>query len=200
MKRLLLYVHGKGGSAKEADHYKPLFPDWDVIGLEYGSETPWEAKDEFSSSFSGLKSGYGEMRLIANSIGAFFCLHSLGQEKIERAYFVSPIVDMESLIITMMEWANVEEKELEEKKTIATSFGEELSWEYLSWVRSNPIVWNVPTRILYSKNDHLQSYGSMKAFSDKYGAILTAMEGGEHYIHEKEDMEYMDQWMTKGWD
>ena len=45
MKRLILYVHGKGGSAGEAQHYRPLFPGSDVVGFDYRAQTPWEAKD-----------------------------------------------------------------------------------------------------------------------------------------------------------
>lgn len=45
---LVLYIHGKGGTAEEAEHYKPLFPHCDVVGLDYKSETPWEAEAEFS--------------------------------------------------------------------------------------------------------------------------------------------------------
>ena len=35
MKRLVLYVHGKGGSAEEAAHYQPLFAGSDVMGFDY---------------------------------------------------------------------------------------------------------------------------------------------------------------------
>ena len=35
MKRLVIYVHGKGGNAKEAEHYKPFFAESDVIGFDY---------------------------------------------------------------------------------------------------------------------------------------------------------------------
>ena len=42
MRRLIIYVHGKGGSAEEAKHYRPLFPDSDVIGFDYCAQTPWE--------------------------------------------------------------------------------------------------------------------------------------------------------------
>ena len=48
MKRLVIYVHGKGGTAEEAKHYKVLFPESDVIGFDYKSQNPWEAKSEFS--------------------------------------------------------------------------------------------------------------------------------------------------------
>ena len=55
MKRLVIYVHGKGGSAAEAEHYKPLFSGDDVIGFPYHSVTPWEAKKEFSHFFDSYK-------------------------------------------------------------------------------------------------------------------------------------------------
>lgn len=38
MKDSIIYVHGKGGSAEEADHYKPLFPNCEVIGFDYRSQ------------------------------------------------------------------------------------------------------------------------------------------------------------------
>ena len=34
MKDAVLYIHGKGGSAAECEHYRPLFPDFEVIGLD----------------------------------------------------------------------------------------------------------------------------------------------------------------------
>lgn len=40
MKRLVLYIHGKGGSPLEAEHYKPLFLGYDVVGFDYYSDTP----------------------------------------------------------------------------------------------------------------------------------------------------------------
>ena len=42
MKNTVIYIHGKGGSAAESEHYTPLFPDFDVIGLDYKTFTPWE--------------------------------------------------------------------------------------------------------------------------------------------------------------
>ena len=48
MKQLVIYVHGKGGNASEAEHYQSLFPESDVKGFDYHSEYPWDAKKEFS--------------------------------------------------------------------------------------------------------------------------------------------------------
>ena len=51
MSRLVIYIHGKGGNAEEAEHYKSLFSENDVIGFDYRSQNPWEAKGEFSDQW-----------------------------------------------------------------------------------------------------------------------------------------------------
>ena len=39
MDKAVIYIHGKGGNAEEAIHYKPLFSNCDVIGLDSVSYT-----------------------------------------------------------------------------------------------------------------------------------------------------------------
>ena len=197
MKRLVIYVHGKGGSAEEAEHYKPLFSGDDVIGFAYHSVTPWEAKKEFSHFFDSYKKEYETILLIANSIGAYFAMNALSEEQIDRALFISPIVNMERLITDMMMWANVTEEELCRKKEISTEFGETLSWEYLCYVREHPITWNVPTDILYGEKDHLTSMKTISGFSNQTGASLTVMKSGEHWFHTEEQMEFLDHWIRE---
>lgn len=194
---LVLYIHGKGGTAQEAEHYKPLFPDCHVVGLAYKAETPWEAEDEFPMAFEKLAAGYAHVILIANSIGAYFSMCALPQERIEKAYFISPMVDMEKLIQNMMLWANVSEDALREKKTIETAFGETLSWEYLSYVRSHPLQWKVPTEILYGGQDHLTHRATITAFARACNGELTVMEEGEHWFHTVEQMAFLDQWIVE---
>ena len=38
MKRLVIYVHGKGCNVEESVHYQHLFDKSDVIGLNYKSQ------------------------------------------------------------------------------------------------------------------------------------------------------------------
>ena len=90
---------------------------------------------------------------------------------------------MEKLITDMMRWANVTEAELEARGTIHTAFGENLSWNYLCYVRSHPIRWTVPTQILYGSRDDLTSIETIRNFAKNHHAILTIMEGGEHWFH-----------------
>ena len=195
MKRAVIYIHGKGGSAEESLHYKPIFPDCDVIGFDYKAETPWEAKSEFTEYFDRMSRAYDAVDVIANSIGAFFTMSALSGGQIEEAYFISPVVDMEKLIKDMMTWANTGEDELREKKEIKTANGAVLSWEYLSYVRCNPIRWNAPAHILYGEYDNLTDIDTITSLAEKIGASLEVMKGGEHWFHTEEQMEYIDKWI-----
>ena len=197
MKDAVLYIHGKGGSAAECEHYRPLFPDFEVIGLDYQTFTPWETGAEINTAVKELKEEYESIVLIANSIGAFFSMNAGIDAMIERAFFISPIVDMEKLICDMIQWANVTEEELRSKGVIRTAFGEDLSWDYLCYVRSHPIRWEVPTRILYGGNDNLTYYETVHAFAEKHNAALTVMEGGEHWFHTEKQMQFLDNWIKE---
>ena len=92
---------------------------------------------------------------------------------IRRAYFISPVVDMEQLILNMM------------------------SWEYLCYVREHPVSWAVPTRILYGSRDNLTPYETISAFAKAHNAELTVMEDGEHWFHTDEQMRFLDNWIIK---
>ncbi len=195
MKQLVIYIHGKGGTPEEAEHYRPLFPDSTVTGPDYTSQTPWEAKREFPTLFESLSKGYDRVILIANSIGAYLALNSLSDRRIERALLISPVVDMEGLIRGMMQQEGITEEELRSKGEIGTSAGETLSWQYLSYVRENPIEWSIHTGILWGSSDWLVPRGTVESFAARTGAKLTVMEGGEHWFHTAEQMSFLDKWI-----
>ena len=195
MQKCVIYIHGKGGSADEAEHYKPLFADFDIIGMDYQAQTPWKAKTEFARFFAEITVKYQQISIVANSIGAFFAMHALNDRKISEAFFISPIVNMENLIKNMLKYANVTEAELQKKEIIQTEFGETLSWEYLSWVRNNLINWRVPTHILYGNNDNLQSLKDIEDFAAKISADVTVMNSGEHWFHTEKQMRFLDNWI-----
>ena len=168
MRNLVIYVHGKGGSAEEAKHFQPLFAESDVIGFDYKSQNPWEAKSEFSQFFDFHSKEYDSVILIANSIGAFFSMNALAEKKISQALFISPIVNMEKLITDMMMWSNV---------------------------RECPIEWRIPTCILYGEKDNLTSGETISEFSNRINADLTVMDDGEHWFHTDEQMKFLDDWI-----
>ena len=197
MNEVVLYIHGKDGYAGESEHYKLLFPECQVIGLDYQTFTPWETGKEIREAVMKLNAKYDSIVLIANSIGAFFSMNAGIDAMIRSAYFISPIVDMERLIVNMMSWANVTETELKEKSVIPTSFGEDLSWEYLCYVREHPVCWRVPTRILFGSRDNLTSYETIAAFAKTHDAELTVMEEGEHWFHTDEQIRFLDKWIIE---
>ncbi|MBQ7567801.1 alpha/beta hydrolase [bacterium] len=197
MQKLAVYIHGKGGSADEAEHYQALFPVHRVLGFAYRSQTPWEAREEFPAHLAPLNRQHGPITLIANSLGAYLAMNAGIEELTERAYFISPIVDMEKLIGRMLTWAKASEDELKAKGVIATDFGEELSWDYLAYVRKHPLKWNVPTAILYGGRDELTDYETIAAFARQHSAQLTVMENGEHWFHTEEHMAFLDSWLGK---
>ncbi len=198
MKNAVIYVHGKDGSANEANHYKQFFnEDYEVIGFDYKSKFPWQAKEEFQKYFDFVVIKYNDILLIGNSIGAYFSMISLSGKQIKKAMFISPIVDMENVILNMMKWENVSEEELEVKKIINTSFGESLLWEYLSYVRKNSIIWDIPTSILYGEKDDITSLKAMNNFANKINADLTILENGEHWFHTEEQISFLDSWFEK---
>nr|WP_232780318.1 alpha/beta hydrolase [Candidatus Stoquefichus sp. SB1] len=196
LKKAILYIHGKGGNAKEANRYQSVCIGYDIYGLDYKGEFPWDTQDEIENEYKKLAMEYDEMTIVANSIGAYFCMNALQGQKIKKALFISPIVDMEKLITDMMGWANVTEKELCQKGEIETQFGETLSWKYLEYVRNHPINWKVPTAILYADQDHLTSRKTIESYIQNHNASLTIMENGEHWFHTDEQLAFLDRWIT----
>lgn len=190
-----VYLHGKGGNAREAERYRALLPGWRVTGLDYRAQTPWEAREEFLAYFKAARRDETKVLVIANSIGAFFAMQALDETRVDRALFVSPVVDMERLIETMMAGEGITEPELRQRGEIKTEFGETLSWRYLQDVRQHPIRWRVPTAILYGSGDALMPRETVEAFARRTGATLTVMEGGEHWFHTKAQMQFLDAWV-----
>lgn len=120
---------------------------------ERGEELlPWTAVPDIRAARDWAERHWKAVSLRATSIGAYFAM--LAFPAPERVLLVSPVLDMEGLIQTMMGWAGVTEDQLREQGEIATSFGQTLSWKYLCWVREHPAYhWTCPVRILYGSGD-----------------------------------------------
>lgn len=201
-----LFVHGKMGSKDEVTAFARLAcpAGCQVVGIdlpEHGSRKgerekliPWVAVPEIKAVYTAMKECWRHIGLRANSIGAWFSMLALQEERLEKALFVSPVVDIEDLIQNMMRWAGVTEPELQRSGQIPTDFGETLSWDYLHWVREHPLRWNVPAEILYAGQDHLTARSVINAFAAKTGSRLTVMETGEHWFHTEEQLCFLHEW------
>ena len=197
MSRVILYFHGRGGSSQEANEFAKNLHGFDVRGVDYDDKNlPHIVKSQIQEAYNMTSKKYESIYVLANSIGAYFAMLSLQACNIEKALFISPVVDMEGLILNMMKSAGVSEEDLQVKKEIATSFGETLSWEYLSFVRENPISWEVPTEILYADGDKLIPRQSIENFINTHNAKLTIMHGGEHWFHTDEQIAFLNNWLS----
>ncbi len=190
----VLFLHGMGGNAEEAEHYRPLFPDCEVIGLDYHGIAPWDAGREIREAVLKLRERFDRVSLIGNSLGAFLAMHAGIDILLSRAYFISPVVDMESLILMRMAQDGVTEGMLKEKGKIEGSSGPELSWKYLCYVREHPVDWHTPTAILYAEHDDLTPHSTIEIFANTHNASLTVMPDGEHWFHTEEQMAFLDEW------
>ena len=190
--KVILYVHGMGGSSHEAEHYRKLCEGFDIIGVEYDGSFPSNAMDDIRSAYDEVHGKYEAVYVIANSIGAYFTMLALQGHEVEKALLISPILNMESLILNMMERAGISEDELRRKGEI-----DSLSWKYLSFVRENPVAWSVPTEIVYAGNDNITPRSIVDEFVRKHNAGLTVMENGEHWFHTEEQVAFLDEWIRR---
>ncbi len=206
--RVWLFLHGQQGRKEEALPFayaacprgaQVLAVDLPGHGArrERGEDlTPWAAEPELRAVQAYLDARWRSFSLRANSIGAYFAMLALDEP--DRALLVSPVLDMEGLIRTMMGWAGVTEERLRREGEIPTSFGETLSWDYLCYVRSHPVrPWRCPVEILWGGQDHLIARETVEAFADRQGARLTVVEEGEHWFHTPEQLEALRRWESE---
>ena len=199
MRELVLYIPGRGGSAAESEHYAPLFPGCAVTGLDVRGETPWEAGEEIRSAVEKLAGRYAGITLIANSIGAFYSLYADIDRLICRTYFISPLVDMEQMILSLLRQTGATEDDLRQHGTLPAPFGETLVWDELCFVRTHPVSWRVPTRILCGGKDTLVPFWTVRAFSQKTGAKVTVMDAAAHWFHTPAELAFLDRWIKEPW-
>ncbi|MCI2105796.1 MAG: alpha/beta hydrolase [Intestinimonas sp.] len=204
--RIWLFVHGKCGYKEEAEAFAEIAcpKGAQVLAIdlpEHGkrkSETgfdPWHVVPELREVMAYLRQRWMHICLRANSIGAWFSMLALPDMPPEQALFVSPVLDMEQLIRSMMIWASVDEAQLEREGEIPTNFGETLSWDYLQYAKAHPIVkWAAQTAILYAGQDNLTDRGTVNAFVSHFGCNLTVMENGEHWFHTPEQLNVLKSW------
>jgi alpha-beta hydrolase superfamily lysophospholipase len=208
--KVYLFIHGKDGCKEEAAVFaeSAIQSGWQVLGIdlpEHGERKngtipmlPWNVVPELQSVMTYAKQHWHKIAVRANSIGAWFSMLSFADEPLEKCLFVSPILDMEKLIKNMMLWAQVSEAQLQKEGSIKTTFGETLSFEYLSYVRSHTLdCWNAPTSILYAGRDNLTDSETVDGFVKRHHAKLSVMENGEHWFHTPEQLAFLKQWTER---
>ena len=200
-----LFLHGQMGHKEEAESFaRTACPKgYQVLSIDLpghgerqgrGEElTPWAAAADIEAALRWASAHWQHCALRATSIGAYFAGLALAVP--DRALLLSPVLDMEALILTMMGWAGVTEDQLREQGEISTDFGQVLSWKYLCWVREHPVhAWSCPVHILYGSRDNMVPRQMVEAYARQHNARLTVMEGGEHWFHTPEQLAVLHDW------
>ena len=200
-----LFLHGQMGRKEEAEAFARVVcpKGLQVLSIDLpghgarrdrGEElAPWTAVPDIRAARAWAKAHWTAVSVRANSIGAYFAM--LAIDAPDRALLVSPILDMERLILTMMDWAGVTEEQLQRQGEIPTNFGQTLSWNYLCWVREHPVNdWKCPVRILYGSMDTMTPRTVMEEYAEKQNVRLTVMNGGEHWFHTPEQLAVLQKW------
>ena len=204
-----LFLHGQMGRKEEAEAFavaacprghQVLSIDLPGHGARQGRDeelAPWTAVPDIRAALDWAERRWESISLRATSIGAYFAMLAFANPA--RALLLSPVLDMEGLILTMMNGAGVSEAQLRERGEIAASFGQTLSWEYMCWVREHPVhSWNCPVRILYGSEDNMTPRRTVEEYVRRHGARLTVLEGGEHWFHTPEQLSALREWEERG--
>lgn len=206
---LFLYVHGKCGCKEEAQVFAEMITSqscqvlaMDLPGHGQRKEeterfVPWEVAPELGRIYDAVKGRYDSISLYAGSIGAYFSLLGFPEGAFRRVLLAAPVLDMERLIGRMMEWASVTPERLKSEGEIPVDFGEPLSWRYYQYAREHPVSHSLgPTAVLYPERDHLTERETAERFSYRFGASLTVMPEGEHFLHTEEQIAALKKWIS----
>lgn len=208
--KVYLYIHGQEGCKEEARLFASVAirRGWQVLSVdlpEHGERKgesdsfyPWKIVPKLVSVMEYAKHRWNKIGLFASSIGAWFSMLSFKQEHLEQGMFVSPVVDMKQLIETMMDWAGVSPERLRREQVIAASFGQTLSWQYREYAEENRISqWQTPNCVLYAGKDNLVGRETVQAFAQKFNAVLTIWEEGEHWFHTEAQLDVLRRWIEQ---
>lgn len=110
-----LFLHGQMGRKEEAESFAQLVcpKGYQVLSIDLPAHgerqnreeelTPWRAVPDIRAAKDWAMQRWNSYSVRATSIGAYFAMLAL--EDPDRALLLSPIVDMEDLILTMLGWA-----------------------------------------------------------------------------------------------
>lgn len=210
--RLLIAVHGNLSHKEDvvihllADEaskkgYQVLSFDLPEHGERKNDPTPCKVQycvRELKEVMNYALDHWDEPSLFACSIGAYFSLLAYKNTELHQALFLSPVVDMERIINTMMTWFQVTPERLQREETIDTPVGQRLYWDYYCFVKEHPVeTWNVQTSILYGALDEICEPDTISAFTEKFQCDLEIDRAGEHFFHTEEQLTVFSNWLHR---
>ena len=174
--RVFLFVHGLHGRKEESLAFAEVAvpKGYQVLGVDLPVERkPWEVLPLLNEVRDYLYRNWESVSIRANSIGSWFSLLAFQGVKVDKALFVSPLLDMKKYI---------EEMPTREE-------------DYYEWTVNNPITcWDAPTFILRPEEDPVVKETIGRDFIHQYKCRLTIMPDGEHWFHTPKQLAFLNAW------
>lgn len=156
---------------------------------------PWICTEDLRVVYDTLMAEPTEINLFGCSIGAYMSMIALADRDVAHSFFLSPVVNMQFLIESMMGAFNITSEQLQNKKHISLSNGQFLDWDYYAYVCAHPICWSTPTDILWGFEDNLMPEAVIDQFSAKCSACVTKV-NSEHFFHTPEQLALYTGWLN----
>ncbi len=209
--RLMIAVHGSHSSKRDeciriaaeegmARGYQVLSFDLPQHGERAGGPEACTAGvciGELQAVLRFARQDARRVSLFACSMGAFFSLLAYGQERLEKAWLLSPVFDMASVIRGMMASCGVSEDELKERGVVRTP-DETLYWDDYQFLLGHPVrLWETPAFILRGEGDRLCDGQTAARFALRFCCELTEQPGGKHWFHTDEQLAFFRSWLKE---
>lgn len=157
---------------------------------------PMEASPEVRAFARLARSQSTEVSLLANSIGAYFSLCDTPAGTFERAWMVSPLLDLEYYIRDIMAEYSVTDEQLEAQTVIDTPRGV-LERSYLRFVEEHPARLNAPSWIIRGDQDEVVPLNALSRFVGAPGVELVQVEGGQHFLGQPPHLDTVVAWFEE---
>ena len=94
MDQVILYIHGQGGTPREAERFRPLCPGYDVIGAGYQGSLPWQVRGQLLDAYGEARRQYRRYCGPAHTIGCFFFIDHVPRGAPACGFLFSPALGM----------------------------------------------------------------------------------------------------------
>jgi|GEM_PF-684891 len=158
--------------------------------------TPMDASPEVRAFARLARSQSTEVSLLANSIGAYFSLCDTPAGTFERAWMVSPLLDLEYYIRDIMAEYSVSDEQLEAQTVIDTPRGV-LERSYLRFVEEHPARLNAPSWMIRGDQDEMVPLNALSRFVGAPGVELVQVEGGQHFLGQPPHLDTVVAWFEE---
>lgn len=209
-KRCIVAVHGSQSSKEDAaiamvarygEPKGAQVLSFDLPGHGERRDQPCkfaECAADFKQVTDYARGIWGEIDLFGISLGAYLGLTATADAGWKRAWLLSPVVDMEGLVESMLRQNRIDAAQLEQRRIVEAADGQPIYWEDYCYVREHPIEqWPVTTSILCGGKDALCPRDTIESFAARFGCQLEVAPDAPHYFHTEEHMTLLGKWLEE---